>query len=563
MFERPLSSASPTRRELLLSAALIALLAVAIYSPHVVRGGWYSDDWSFIARGQNLGLIELLQLDPSPLFRPLQTLTLALLHLVASGDPAESLTIGVFLTALQGWLFYLVLRSLRLSSAIAGLAAALFVVLPCIDAIRLWTIMIPAQVAGTLYLLGVLVASHGLGRATGRRAIAWHAGAAVLYAASMFTYELVAGLVLATPLLYVLRAGWRPAIPRLAIDYATIAVVLGTTASQAAEERAASPSLASVWERAGQLLTSAGEVFRSLPAWADVLGSTAGLVLLLVGAVGAAVAVRSGGESGRILAIWATIAAVAVGFALSGLLMFLVADPYYVPRLTGVGNRTGAFAAFGAVVALIALIALALGGLGSLARRPRAGFALAFVLVLATGVQLAVREVRQQDSWADSWAEQKRILAAFEPIVREGLPRGTTLVTFGHATSLPEGVPVFHASWDLRGALSVTYGLSDFAARPWTAGMSCGPDGVVAPDSSGKRTELYPYRSLLFVDVASAAIQPVRDQQSCTSRASALVSRPAGADAGALHRARRRDDSSARRSFDVVDTRLKARNPRL
>lgn len=520
VFEQPLSDHRPTRAELLLSCVLIAVLTAAIYSPHVVRGGWYSDDWLLIAHGRGRNLIELLELAASPLFRPLQTLTLALLHLIATDHSTLYLSIATFLTALQSWLFYLVLRAMRLRPAIAGLTAALFVVLPCIDALRLWSIAIALQIAGSLYLIGVLAALRGLTRASGKRAVAWHAGAAVLYAASIATYEATVGLILATPLLYALLGSRRAAVRRLAADYLAVALVLGISAPLGTEERGATISLEFAWERAGQLLSNGLTVFRSLLPWSDVLGSGPGLILLSAGVVGAGMAIRAGGKDGRALAAWTKITLVGIAFALGGLLMFLVADPYYVPRLTGLGNRTGAFAAFGAVTALVALIAIAVGGLGSLLSRSRIGFALALVLTLVTGVNLAARELRQQDAWADSWAEQKRILASFEPIVRSDLARHPTtasIVTFGHTTGLPEGVPVFESSWDLRGALMATYGLTDIAVRPWTWGVRCGRRGVVAPDANGDLTELYEYRRLLFIDVSLGSVEPVRDQRTCSS----------------------------------------------
>jgi hypothetical protein len=513
-FEQPLSSRRPSGRELFLSCGLIALLAVLIYVNHVLHGGWYSDDWAHVDQTSGgIGLVEAFELDQSPLYRPLQTLVLAVLFVTIGSDPTTHLSIGVLLAGLQGWLFYVVLRVLRLRPLIAALASAMFVVLPYIDATRLWPTMIPIQFAGCLFLLGLLAALRGLSRSASP---AWHAIAAFLYAAAMLTYELVVGLVMVVPLLYAIRAGWRRAIPRLAVDYMAIAVVLAVSLPSAADERPATLTPDFVFERARQLLAASGEVFRSMPPWSEVSGGTPGLLLLLAGVVGAGIAIRAGSTAGRAFAAWGKIALVALVFALGGLLMFFVGDPYYVPRLTGLGNRTAVFAAFGAVLLLISLIAIALGGLGSLLRQPRAGWALALLVVVATSADLAVRELRQQDSWAASWSEQQRIVAAFEPIARD-LPAEVSLVSFGHPTHLADEVPVFYASWDLRGALKTTYDLPGLSAHPWTADGLCTRSGVSFVDSSGTARELYGYHQLIFVDVRTRASVAIRDRRACVS----------------------------------------------
>lgn len=527
----PIASTRPPRREILSSAALFTLLALAVYLPHVIRGGWYLDDWIHVALMSEAGSpLDVLKVMNDQSYRPGLALSLSLFYAIGQEGQAGYLMIGALLAAAQGWLFYLVLRTLNLRHAVAAVAAGIFVVLPVIDATRLWMSAFPIQVAGILYLLGVLTALHGVAHTSGRRAVAWHSGAAVLYLAAVLTYELVAGLIAVTPLLYMVRSGWGPAIRRWLPDLAAIAVALAIIAPRGAADREAEASLGFIWDRAIQTLTEGEAVFRWLLPWPDVLGGRIGIVVLLVGMLGAGIAIGRRDEVGRGLAAWAKVAGLAAVFSLAGLVMLLPADPYFVPRISGLGNRTGAFAAFGAVLLLVALIVLALGGLGVLLRRPQLGFALAAALVLVTGLNLTARELRQQDPWADSWQQQKEIVAAIDDSLEGELPAASAVVSFGHTTFiLPADVSVFAYSWDLRGALWETYGRPDIAARPWEEGATCGPAGVMFLDESSTPTNLRPfrYRKLIFVDTAAHTAIRVQDRASCEATVEALTGRPA------------------------------------
>ncbi len=505
--------------EVLLSAAVGAILALAIYLPHIVNGGWYIDDWIVIARMNDAGggLFDSFQAMRVETFRPGLAFSLALFHQIGGNGHAGYLTIGALLAAVEGWLFYLALRRLRLGLVVAAAAAAIFIVLPTIDSTRLWLSAFPTQVAGILYLLGLHAALRGIG-ATGRRAIGWHAGAATLYLAAMLTYELVAGLVAVTALLYLLRCEWRPAARRWLADLATIGAALAILVPRGAADREAHTSLGFLWDRAGDTLLQAEHVFRWLLPFHEALGGQVGLVLLVLGMLGAGIAIGRGDAVGAGLAAWAKLAGLAAVFSLAGLVMLLPADPYFVPRISGMGNRTGAFAALGAVLLLIALIVLALGGLGVLLRRPQAGFALAAALVVVTGLNLGARELRQQQPWADSWQLQQETLAGIDAALGGDLPPRAEVISFGHPTFLlPADVSVFAYQWDLKGALWEIYDRPEIEARPWDAGVACEAGGAVFPDEADTPVSEREnrYGRLLFVDVASRTAIPIRTQGAC------------------------------------------------
>jgi hypothetical protein len=526
----PLSSTRLARREVLLSAALLAVLALAIYMPHIVRGGWYSDDWVHVAAMSEAGgLLDAVGAMSDRTHRPGLALSLSLFHAIAGEGQAGYLVIGAILAAVQAWLFYLVLRVLGLRATVAGAGAAIFVVLPIIDSTRLWMAAFPIQVSGMLYLLGVLVALHGVSSARGRRAVAWHLGAGVLYFAAVLTYELVAGLVALAPLLYAVHAGWRPATRRILPDLASIGLALAILVSRGAENREADLAPVALWDRAVQTAGEAEVVFRWLFPWPEVLAGPIGLLVLLAGMLGAGIAIGRGDDSGRSLAAWAKIAGLASLFTLAGLVMLLPADPYFVPRISGIGNRTGAFAAFGAVLLLIALIVLALAGLGALLRRPRLGFLLAAAMVAVTGLNLAARELRQQEPWADSWQQQQQIVATADTALDGRLPAGAAVISFGHTTYiLPADVSVFANNWDFRGALWETYDQPDVTAQPWLEGMACGPNGMVVPDagSSASGSEPYPYRRLIFFNAATRTADPVRSRAACEAAVGEILGAP-------------------------------------
>lgn len=397
--------------------------------------------------------------------------------------------------------------------------------LPVVDATRLWLSAFPAQVAGVLYLLGVLVALHGLAGKTGRRAVAWHAGAAALYCAAVLTYELVAGLIVVTPLLYMVRSGWQPAVRRWVPDLASIAVAMAILVPRGSAERSPHTSLDFIWDRTTQTLAQADLVFRHLLPWPEVLGGTVGVLVLLLGMLGAGIAIGRRDETGAGFLSWVRIGGLSAVFSLAGLVMLLPAEPYYVPGMSGPGDRSGAAAAFGAVPLLVAVIVLGLGGLGALLRRPRIGFALAGVLILATGVNLAAREVHQQRFWTDYWQRQREIVASMGQALGERVPADAAIVTFDEPPIEPGGIAPFTASWDLRGAVWQTYGRPEVVARPWAPETVCESSSAFFSDEQPEERN-FAYGKLFFVDVGNRRAWKIKDRPACEAIAGELTGQP-------------------------------------
>ena len=522
----PISSLPVRLEEAVLSGALFAVLAIAIYLPHIIHGGWYLDDWTYIARMSEangpFGAVGVMQ---SVTYRPGLALSLTLFYAIGGEGQVGYLTIGALLAGIQGWLLYLILRALRVSIPIAAIVGGFLVVLPVVDATRLWLSAFPAQVAGILYLLGVLVALHGLAGNTGRRAVAWHAGAAALYCAAVLTYELVAGLIVVTPLLYMIRSGWRPALRRWVPDLASIAVAMAILIPRGNAERSPHTSLGFIWDRVNQTLTQADVVFRHLLPWPEVLGGKVGVLVLLLGMLGAGIAIGRRDTTGVGFLSWARIAGLSAVFSLAGLVMLLPAEPYYVPGMSGPGDRSGGAAAFGAVPLLVALIVLGLGGLGALLRRPRVGLALAGLLVLITGVNLAIREVDQQQFWNDYWQRQREIVANIGGALGGTVPTDAAIVTFDEPAIDAGGAAPFTASWDLKGAIRQTYGRPDVVARPWMAETICEPSSAYFSDEQPDERN-FSYDRLFFVDVGARTAIRIPSQAACETVAGEMTGQP-------------------------------------
>lgn len=527
----PISGRQLNLREALLSTALIVALAAGVYASHVARGGWYLDDWINVAlMDRTSDLAGAFDEMSNITYRVGLSASLAALHVIGGDSPSTYLMMGVLLTAIQGSLFYLVLRQLRLNALVAGVAAAIFVVLPCIDATRLWATATPIQIAGSLYLLGVSAAIHGLGQRSRPRRIAWHAGAVLLFVLAILSYELVVGLVLVTFLLYATTASGRATGKRLVADWAGAAAALAYIVPRASEDRGAESSVAFLWDRAVQMWTPTEEVFRSLLPWSDVLGGSLGLVIFALGTVGAGLAIRQNGATGAGFRAWLALAGISAVFALAGLVMLLPADPYFIPRVSGLGNRVSAFAAFGAVLLLIALITIACGGMGVLLRRPRVGLAAALALLAATTITLTNRELNQQDAWARSWDEQISVLSSINVALDGDVGETTAVVTFNHTTFLlPADVSVFAYSWDLRGALMQIFGTYETMAHPWVQGARCAPAGIVFPDGVGGPNGAVPYgygEDLKFIDVPASTATAIRSRRACESSVIQLTGTP-------------------------------------
>lgn len=528
----PVGSRPLGLREALLAALGLGLLTLAMYLPHVLNGGWYLDDWIMIAQlrdGDDAGgLLEVYRQARDISYRPGYAIVLTALYAVGQDGQAGYLLAGLLCTALQASLFFVVLRTLRLRTVVAIAASVLLIVLPVIDSTRLWMAAFPITVASIFFLVGLLLVLWATQAETSRRRWPLYVGGAAMLAVSIVTYEMVAGLVAVTPLLYLLHLGWRRCLLPSAVSWLGFAVGMAIMIPRADARREAESALGVLIDRAEGTWVAAAEVFRSLVPWSDVLAGPLGLALAFAGAIGAGVAIGGRGPYAETFRQWTLIGVAGLLVALAGLVMLLPADAYFVPRFTGMGNRTGTFAAFGAVVLLLALIVVTFGGIAVLLKRPRAGFAVAALLVVVAAVELGVREVRQQQPWADAWVQQQKIVSAVRDALGPRLPPHSSVVSFRHTQFLqPDDVSVFAYSWDLRGAVWHAYDDPTLVARPWNASATCAARSLAFPDdetpATGDGAIPYGYGRLYFVDAAGRTAHRVSSRAQCEKLAAALA----------------------------------------
>ena len=508
----------PTSRELVAAAVTALVAAALLYGAHVVRGGWYYDDWAIISRaefGPNGAFDALFSVG----YRPGFSLVLWCMFAVAGTGQSAYLAAGVLLVAIECWLFGTALRLLRLRPLAAWSAALLLLVLPSIDATRLWIAAFPITAALCWYLVGVIVATVGLRRDGGA---AWHLGAAACFAAAILTYELVAPVVLITALLYLPFTSPRGALWRWGSDVAVAGLVLLYMGTRPEQDRVTSLSPGVLWDRAREVWRSAASSFEAALPLDSVVAGPLGLAVLLTAAVGLGLSAGRRDALAGAARAWAIIGGLGLIFAVAGLAVLVPADPYYVVRPTGIGDRFGAVPSLGEVVLLVSIAFLVATGLAALARRPAWAAPAAVVLLVLTAGSLARDEVRNQDAWASSWDQSQRIMSAVRAAVPADPPDGSLVMTFHHTKNvLPADVPVFTSSWDLNGAVQLEFGNPTLVGQPYGPGVSCSPSGVVLPEDAnaglGRTTATIPYGKVWFVDAPVYKAYRVASANRCTA----------------------------------------------
>jgi hypothetical protein len=198
-------------------------LAAIAFGGHVLHGGYHLDDWRALELSHHLGGGSVLsgverQWDYSG-FRPVSSIYRAIVWDSPLGVHFRANLAAAALAAVATCLLlFAVLRKLRFSRVDAGAIAALVLVSPLASSTRLWISASTASINIAIYLIGLLLALRGLRAETTRAQVAWHAGAAMAYFASVMFAETTAAIVVATGLLYWMLRGLRAAVARGIVD---------------------------------------------------------------------------------------------------------------------------------------------------------------------------------------------------------------------------------------------------------------------------------------------------------------------------------------------------------
>jgi len=524
----PFGASALSRKEVVLAGALFGLLAAATYFGHVRGGGWYYDDWIIISalelRDPGTSAFEAVQ-RASGSHRPGSVSVWAALHALGGRGQAPYLLVGVGLVAVEAFLAYIVLRLARIARIVAVPAAAMLTVVPVIDSLRLWTMMFTATVAVILMLAGFATSLVGM-RLSRIRTVAVHAAALVLYAGSILTYELVAAPILVAVLLYRLVVPWRSALRRWAADVLVVGVSVAFMADAAREVRPPETSTSFMLDRAEQMVRPAADVFGSLLPAERLLLGPGGLSLLGLGLAGCVAAVVRRDQLAGAIRHWTLVALGGLLFAVAGFVMLLPADPYFIPRLEGVGNRTSGVAVLGAIVLLVALLWLVAAGIASLLRRPAVASPVAAAALAVTAIGMFETELVHQHAWASSWQQSQAVVSAIRTSVGPDVPPGTGIVTFRHTQfTVPGDVPVFAADWDLQGAVRLLYNDRSVRGYPWKGDGDCSARGLKlgAPPWPGGVLQ---YRRLWFVDATAFRARRIDSELACLDAIGKLTGTP-------------------------------------
>lgn len=462
------AASRPTARELLVATLLLAALGYAAYASHILGGGFVMDDWSNAAKTRDLvsccgrgvtnggandyfNVSRSMRQDGPAGYHLGLTAIAPLAHFFLGEHTGWHLALAVGLGVLMSAALYLLLRTLGLAPLHSTLIAGLVLIFPFTDSIRLWPMASYNQIAVVLYLVGAVVALGGLRRPSTRRAAGLHALALGLFAAGILIYELIAGAVLLTAVLYIGRTTWRNALVRWVADVAVAAITLSYALSKAL------PRLVLPWEgrleHARVMLDLSGVLFdRVLVPFGDPPRSLPTLIVLAILAAAALVWRRASGHDrfrGE-LRRWLLVAALGLVTIVAGYALIVPAS-YGSPLDAGIENRLNMVASIG-WVALAYAGAMLVGLLVARAARVAPARAVAAPLLLTAflGVGYLVRLDESKAHYEESYAEQRQVLDSLREL--GPYPRRATIYVFGQPAFTAPGVPVFAWIWDLNPA---------------------------------------------------------------------------------------------------------------
>lgn len=517
-------------RELGVAWLGLTVLAALAFVPHIRHGGFYSDDWANAAGsllppgGPGFGNAVSFFADLT-LYRPVLVVYVPLTYFVFGLDMAAHLVWATGLAVLVAAMLYAVLRKLEVPWAHAWMIAALTLVYPWFDSIRLWVTADQVSLSVGLALAGLWLALVGLGRGSWR----WHVGAALLYLLSILTYEITLPFVASVGLLYVLTSGWRAGRARWGVD---LVLAIGAGIWVAAHTARTASGLSGNVTHLESIVTSGGTLLgRTLQPLGEQRTTLALIVFAVVLLAGLLaflrLSPRSSGDSGWGLRSWLSLTVGGLVLAAVGWAIFVPADPYYTPSVYGITNRVNGLAGLGLVIATYG----ALGIVGALVGQLRASTrALALVTTVSLGVLLGIAYTdvlrRHIAIWNSAFVSETVALTKLKQRFPT-LPERTTLFVAGYPAYQTLGVPILSANWDVDGMVKVEYDDRTLAAFPVLEGTEvvCRPGGV-GLDGVGAPTRTVRYGDARLIDLSTGAWSEPGNRRQCRSVAPRYVPGP-------------------------------------
>lgn len=545
----PPRAAAPSRTprwkqglSLLLLAALLTLLALLLYGEHLREGDWVGDAWTtrawyalyphtdfFATVGHFLDLNSMGARPANAVYR------VALNGLFGADTGAWfgwQLASGVAMCLCV----YALLRELRFGLLDAAAIAVLLLAFPASLALWLWSPIAQASLAIALGAVGFILALRAFG-ARGARALAMHVASLLLFALSILLYEVCLPAFLLSFLLYLPRAGRRPALLRWGADcLALVPIAVLLTASTEARDQSLAGALDHARAMAGELPTLAFD--RLLPfGFARPLGA---LALLAVVAATLVLLRRPALPAETRARLRFLLGAGAAGLVLLTIayLLYVPGIDYYHPLARGIGDRVNALAALGWALLLYAALALAASlVVRALRLRPLVARLATLVLAALLVVSWLSGIGRESRAYIEAGQEGRRVLDVLQRAVPKP-PPGTAVWAFGQPAEVSPGVPLFANYWNMSAAAALTFHdprLRAFVALPRTR-FQCRGDGVVPLGGGGEYPPPPPgslgrfgsrYGRTYFVDTVRGQLAAIGDRAECKrARASFALSPP-------------------------------------
>jgi hypothetical protein len=501
------------------SVLVIVTTAVLMYLRPVFELGFYYDDWPVLAAfgdatGQSWSEhLALCRRELDPAGRLGSCLYSTTVNATLGADAAAYHVLALVLLIVCALLVYLLLVCCQLGHWPSLVAAVLFVIYPGSDSTRLWGGAVFGQYVLALYLCAVLLAIAGL-RRTGARSLAWHATSFGLFVLVLFTYEVVVPLIAVAGGFYLLaaRASRRAALMRASIDltlvFAFVVYRLAIAPPPPGSGFAQDRTIGQTIDRVSVVVHGGWASFRPL-----FLPGTAAMIVVIVGACIWIASLAKYPSVRRQSLRWLIAGAAAAAFAIVSVLVYVIANDLYVPQPDGTFNRLNLAAAPAYCVGFVALCGLLWTALSHWLPNAVATVVVASLVLWIVPGQVA-REQRSQDAWATSWDEQQVALAKLRTLTPEP-DRDASVMSFGHPIWERNHVPVFSASWDLRGAIDFETQLDPPVALPFLDSAQCGPKDVLLGS-----VPFHAYRAsspLWFVNVASGEARRISTAAQCNA----------------------------------------------